>query len=130
MTSGRAIAKASDDPAGTVTALGLRSDLKAQAQHARNAEDGLAWLTAGEDALRSGTDLLRRARDLTLQGLSTGSASAESRQAIAVEIGRPARGPPRRGEHDATSVVPCSAGPPRARSRSRRTAPTSATAGR
>ena len=130
MTSGRAIAKASDDPAGTVTALGLRSELKAQAQHARNAEDGLAWLTAGEDALRSGTDLLRRARELTLQGLSTGSASAESRQAIAVEIAglredllavantTLPRSSRVRGDHR------------RARSRSRRTAPTSATAGR
>ena len=86
MTSGRAIAKASDDPSGTVTALGLRSELKAQAQHARNAEDGLAWLSTGENALRSGTDLLRRARELTLQGLSTGSTSAEARQAIAVEV--------------------------------------------
>jgi flagellar hook-associated protein 3 FlgL len=86
MTSGRAIAKPSDDPAGTVTALGLRSELKAQAQHARNAEDGLAWLATGESALRSGTDLLRRARDLTLQALSTGSTSAEARKAIAVEV--------------------------------------------
>jgi flagellar hook-associated protein 3 FlgL len=86
MTSGRAIGRPSDDPAGTVTALGLRSELKAQAQHARNAEDGLAWLATGENALRSGAELLRRARNLTLQGLSTGSTSVEARQAIAVEI--------------------------------------------
>jgi len=86
MTSGRAIGRPSDDPAGTVTALGLRSELKAQAQHARNAEDGLAWLATGENALRSGAELLRRARNLTLQGLSTGSTSVEARQAIAVEV--------------------------------------------
>jgi flagellar hook-associated protein 3 FlgL len=86
MTSGRAIGRPSDDPAGTVTALGLRSELKAQAQHARNAEDGLAWLATGENALRSGAELLRSARNLTLQGLSTGSTSVEARQAIAVEI--------------------------------------------
>lgn len=86
LTSGRAIAKPSDDPAGTVTALGLRQDLQAQAQYARNAEDGIGWLSAGESALRSGVDLLHDVRTLTLQGLSSGSTSPESRQALAVEI--------------------------------------------
>ncbi len=86
LTSGRAIGRASDDPAGTVTALGLRQELQAQSQHARNAEDGLGWLSAGESALRSGVDLLHRTRTLTLQGLSTGSTSPEARQALAVEV--------------------------------------------
>ena len=86
LTSGRAIAKPSDDPTGTVTALGLRQDVKAQAQYARNADNGLGWLSAGEQALRSGTELLANARNLTLQGMNTGALSVEARQAIAVEV--------------------------------------------
>ncbi len=86
LTSGKSITKPSDDPAGTVSALQVRSDLRAQAQYSRNADDGRAWLTTSENALTSGLALMNRARSLTLQGLSTGSTTPESRQALAVEI--------------------------------------------
>ncbi|WP_448074026.1 flagellin [Georgenia yuyongxinii] len=43
--------KASDDPAGMVDAMRIRSDQRANAQHARNAGDGVGWLTTVDTAL-------------------------------------------------------------------------------
>lgn len=86
LTSGKTITKPSDDPSGTVSALQVRSDLRAQEQYTRNAEDGRAWLTTSESALTSGLALLHRARGLTLQGMNTGAMSVEAREGLAVEV--------------------------------------------
>lgn len=86
LSSGKAIRKPSDDPAGMVEAMRIRSDRRANSQHGRNASDGVGWLTTVDSALNSSLGLLRRARDLTVMGASSGSLGATSREAIAAEL--------------------------------------------
>jgi flagellar hook-associated protein 3 FlgL len=87
LSSGKQISRASDDPGGTVTAMQIRSDLAMQRQYSRNATDGLSWLGTADVTLTTISGRINRARDLVLQGLSTGTYSdAESRSALASEI--------------------------------------------
>src|SRR5262245_53927033 len=87
LSSGRQISRPSDSPAGTVTALGVRSDIRATQQFERNADNGLGWLTAAGTALTSGLEQVRRVRELTLSGMSSGTGgSVESREALAAEV--------------------------------------------
>jgi len=86
LTTGKVIGRPSDDPAGTVDAMQLRSDQRATAQHSRNAADGDAWLTTVDSALGDVLSDLRRARDLTVRGASSGSLGPTSRSAIAAEL--------------------------------------------
>lgn len=85
-SSGTKLAKPSDDPASTAAALRVRSAQRAAEVHDRNADDALGWLGTVDTALGTSTELLRRARDLTLQGSNQGVMSAESREALAVEL--------------------------------------------
>lgn len=85
-SSGLKLTKPSDDPAATAAALRVRSAARANEIYARNADDALGWLGTVDTVLGSATDLLRRARDLTLQGANQGVHSAASREALAVEI--------------------------------------------
>lgn len=86
LNSGKVIGKPSDDPAGTVDAMRVRADQRATAQYLRNAKDGESWLTTVDSALQTVSSLLRRARDLTVQGASSGSLSDTARTAIATEL--------------------------------------------
>jgi flagellar hook-associated protein 3 FlgL len=85
LSSGRQISRPSDNPVGTVSALRLRSGIRQTEQFVRNAEDGLGWLSAADNALVSSLDQTRRVRELTLQA-ANGSNGANERRAIAVEI--------------------------------------------
>jgi flagellar hook-associated protein 3 FlgL len=85
LSSGKAIQRPSDDPSGALVAMRNRSEIRRQDQYGRNAEDGLGWLATTDTALTSASDLMRRARDLTLQG-ANGSLSSTDRSALAVEV--------------------------------------------
>ncbi len=85
LSSGKQISRPSDSPSGTVSAMELRSQLAAQRQYARNADDGLGWLNAADAALQSVGDKVIAARSLVLQGMSAGTGPA-ARQALAAEI--------------------------------------------
>jgi flagellar hook-associated protein 3 FlgL len=84
--TGRIINRPSDSPIGTNNAMRLRSETATQNQYARNADDGLGWLGQIDNTLTSMLDSVRRARDLALQGASTGSTTATSREALAAEV--------------------------------------------
>ncbi|WP_182112583.1 MULTISPECIES: flagellar hook-associated protein FlgL [unclassified Actinotalea] len=86
MSGGKVITKPSDDPGGTGQAMQLRAERRAAEQHARNADDAVAWLTTVDSALQTSVASLRKARDLTVQGASSGTLNAISREAIAVEL--------------------------------------------
>jgi flagellar hook-associated protein 3 FlgL len=86
MTSGKQINRPSDSPTGTVSAMQLRQEIRRVEQYGRNIDDGMGWLSTIDTALTSTLSQLNRASDLTLQGMSTGSTSAESREAMAVEV--------------------------------------------
>ena len=86
VSGGKVITRPSDDPAGTVSALQLRGEISRQDQWARNANDGVGWLGTLDTALTSANSTLRRVRDLVVQGLSSGTNSAQSLQALATEV--------------------------------------------
>src|SRR5688572_26196923 len=85
LSSGKQISKPSDSPAATVAVMELRSELAANKQYARNADDGLGWLNTADSALRSASELVTRASSLVVQGIS-GAAGPEARKALAGEI--------------------------------------------
>jgi flagellar hook-associated protein 3 FlgL len=86
LSSGKVINRPSDSPTGTVTSMQLRGESRAAQRYARNADDGLSWLSTLDSTLTSTSTLVNRARDLTVQGLSSGSNDAQSREALAAEI--------------------------------------------
>ena len=85
-TDQRAITRPSDDPTATVQSLQVRAEQRATDQYSRNADNGNGWLTAVDSALGATTDILRRVRDLTVQGANDGSMSVAAKEAIAIEI--------------------------------------------
>jgi flagellar hook-associated protein 3 FlgL len=70
LSTGRVINRPSDDPVGTTTAMRLRSSMAQAAQHQRNAEDGAGWLQMVDTTLTGSTEILRRAKELALQGIN------------------------------------------------------------
>ncbi|HEY0487249.1 MAG TPA: flagellar hook-associated protein FlgL [Mycobacteriales bacterium] len=86
LSSGKLITKPSDSPSDSVSILELQSEIRANQQYSRNADDGIGWLNTIDNALSGAMDNLHRVRDLTLQGMSTGAADAQAREAIATEV--------------------------------------------
>jgi flagellar hook-associated protein 3 FlgL len=86
LETGRKLNRPSDSPAGTTTALRVRSALADQTQYLRNAADGKAWLSTVDSALRGITSQVQRAQVLALQGANTGAMSQTALDALATEI--------------------------------------------
>ncbi|BDZ48997.1 flagellar hook-associated protein 3 [Frondihabitans sucicola] len=82
----KAIGVPSDDPTGTGQSLLVRSAQAANTQYSRNADDGDGWLTMTDSALSDTANILRRIRDLTVQGANDGSMSPTAKEAIATEL--------------------------------------------
>lgn len=85
-TSQRAFLAPSDDPTAATTAMRVHAEQRRTEQYARNADDGLAWLTAADSAITASTTLLARARNLTVQGANDGALDPVAKEAIAVEL--------------------------------------------
>ncbi|GIH81564.1 flagellar hook-associated protein FlgL [Planobispora longispora] len=87
LSGGKQLSRPSDSPSGTTSALSLRSDIRTQEQYTRNAEDGMGWLNTIDTALTSASTQVNRARELVLQGMSSGTAgSSTARVAVASEV--------------------------------------------
>jgi flagellar hook-associated protein 3 FlgL len=86
LSSGRLINRPSDSPTGTNDAMRLRATLAAQTQYSRNITDGQSWLDHADSTLSSMLDQVTRARDLILQGSSTGNTDPTAREALATEL--------------------------------------------
>ena len=82
----KAITKPSDDPAGAGESMRIRADQRALSQYSTNIGDGLAWLSTADDSLSVATDAMQTVRDLVVQGASSGSLNATSREAIATQL--------------------------------------------
>lgn len=76
----------SDDPTGTADSMRVRAAQSANTQYGRNIDDATGWLDTVDSTLSSTTDILRRVRDLTVQGASDGSLSPAAKEAIATEL--------------------------------------------
>jgi flagellar hook-associated protein 3 FlgL len=86
LSTGRLINRPSDSPTGTNDAMRLRATLAAQTQYSRNITDGQGWLNHADSTLSSMFDQVSRARDLILQGSSTGNSDPDARDAMATEL--------------------------------------------
>ena len=86
-SSGKEIARPSDDPFGTTQAMSLRQTLAANRQYQRNVQDGQGWTDETESALSDITANIGRARDLIVQG-GNDATDQTSRNAIATELGQ------------------------------------------
>jgi flagellar hook-associated protein 3 FlgL len=85
LATNRRIDRASDDPSGAALAMDYRKSIAFEAQMRRNLENGTAFLNVTEAALSSATDLLQRARELTVQAANDTLGPAE-RQGLAAEV--------------------------------------------
>ncbi|MBM7516385.1 flagellin N-terminal helical domain-containing protein [Nocardioides nitrophenolicus] len=86
LSTGRVINRPSDNPTGTTAAMRIRTSVSDQGQYARNAQDGIGWLTQVDSTLDGVTTAVRRARDLALQGANTGAMGQQARDALAIEV--------------------------------------------
>ena len=85
VATGRRIQRPSDDPVGSARALNLRQSLEGIEQYQRNAGLAENRLRLEEETLTGVTDLLQRARELTLQA-ANGTQTQETRTFIATEL--------------------------------------------
>ncbi len=67
LATNRRIDRASDDPTGAALAMQHRKNIAFETQMRRNLENGTAFLNVTESSLAGVTDLLQRARELTVQ---------------------------------------------------------------
>ena len=85
ISSGQAITKPSDNPAGTVQVMSYDAELTRLGQYQTNASDGLAWLGSAQNALGSMATQLQTAQQLVQQA-ANGTTDAAGRAAIADQI--------------------------------------------
>jgi flagellar hook-associated protein 3 FlgL len=86
LSTGKRLNRPSDSPTDTSSAMRLRSSLKAVEQYGRNADDGKGRLGLVDQTLFGITDNVRRAREIALQGASTGTSDQLAREALATEV--------------------------------------------
>jgi len=86
LSSGKLISRPSDSPTGTVASMQLRGESRATQQYSRNADDGLGWLGTLDSTLTSTSTLINEARDLAVQGLSSGSSTPGGNAAMADQV--------------------------------------------
>ncbi len=68
VTTGRKINRASDDPVGITYALRYRSELSSNEQYQKNVDSALSWLDFNDTVLSQSTDVLKRVKELAVQG--------------------------------------------------------------
>ena len=85
LATGKRINAPSDDPVGTVRALGLRTAISSTNQFMVNLRDATTFASESEATLRAVIDSLHRVRELTVQG-ATGTLNQQQRDIIAQEI--------------------------------------------
>jgi flagellar hook-associated protein 3 FlgL len=87
ISSGKQLRRPSDSPTGTVTALQLRGEVRANKKYSVNADDAMGRLGTVQDTLQSVTDRLQKVRLLTLEASNAGGGSTpEANRARAEEI--------------------------------------------
>lgn len=85
IASGKTISKPSDNPAGTVKSLRLRTALMEGEQYLDNINDALSFMETTDSSLNDVDQIIQAIREKTVQA-ATGSNNSESCSAIAKEI--------------------------------------------
>ena len=85
LTTGKRLNRPSDDPVGTVSAMRFRAEQRELEQYGENVTDGLARLTAADDALTQTMPMVQNMRTKTLAAMN-GTLGPQELKAIAAEI--------------------------------------------
>lgn len=85
LATGTRINTPSDDPAGLVTSLRLRTKLHQNEQYKKNVSDALSWMEIADSALNNYNSVLQRVRELTVKA-ANGTNEPSSLKAIADEL--------------------------------------------
>ncbi len=85
LAAGTRINTPSDDPAGLVTSLRLRTKLHQNEQYKKNVSDALSWMEIADSALNNYNSVLQRVRELTVKA-ANGTNEPSSLKAIADEL--------------------------------------------
>lgn len=85
LSSGKLFQKPSDSPIKVSDSLNYKSILNRNTQYQRNLGQAENWLNSTESALKSGTEVMQRARELTIYA-STDSLTSKDRKKIASEM--------------------------------------------
>ncbi|SDT75935.1 flagellin N-terminal helical domain-containing protein [Actinoplanes derwentensis] len=75
ISSGKQLHRPSDSPTGTVSALQLRGEVRANKKYSANADDAMGRLGTVQDTLKSVYEQVQRTRTLTLEAASAGGGS-------------------------------------------------------
>ncbi|WP_239082161.1 flagellin N-terminal helical domain-containing protein [Actinoplanes teichomyceticus] len=87
ISSGKQLNRPSDSPTGTVTALQLRGEVRANRRYSTNADDAAGRLGVVQDNLQHSQELVTVARNLTLEASSMGgTGTSEANKARAAEL--------------------------------------------
>lgn len=84
-SSGLKLNKASDDPVGITYSLRYRSELAANEQYQKNADQALSWLDFTDTMISQAGDVMQRVKELTVKA-STGTNPQEAMDAIKSEM--------------------------------------------
>jgi flagellar hook-associated protein 3 FlgL len=85
-SSGLLVAKPSDDPAAAAAILRVRGEQSATAQYGTNIGDGLGWVGLADSTMTSTENLVRQAKDLTIQAANSATSSPAVRNAVASQL--------------------------------------------
>lgn len=85
LSSGLRINRAGDDAAGLAISEKMRNQIKGLNMASRNAQDGISVIQTAEGALQETHEMLKRMRELVIQGANDSNMSTE-REKIAVEL--------------------------------------------
>jgi flagellin len=88
LSSGYRINRAADDAAGLGISEGLRSQARGMAVAVRNAQDGVSVVQTADGGLQETGAILRRMRDLAVQGANSGVLDDAARSNIQKEMGQ------------------------------------------
>jgi flagellin len=86
LSTGRRIARASDDAAGLAISTRLQAQIRSLNQAARNASDGIGLVQTAEGSLEEITQILTRARELAVQS-ANGTLQGIDKDALQNEFG-------------------------------------------
>jgi flagellar hook-associated protein 3 FlgL len=85
LSSGKQLNRPSDDPFAVSRAISLRDEIEGVRQYQRNVAEALSWNGVTETALARVGDVVKRAKELIIQG-ATDSVDDVARETVATEI--------------------------------------------
>ena len=85
LSSGKTLHKPSDNPIKVTQVMSYTTSLARNEQYQKNILAAKSWMSVTEDSLESITEILQRARELSIAG-ANGTMPEEARRAIAMEV--------------------------------------------